>query len=246
MDTLHLLPFISTAITFAFAAAVLNRWRAGRTLHALLWGLGLVLYGLGTLAEAYLAVWWHPLVLRLWYLTGAMLTAAWLGQGTVYLLVRRRGVAHALAAGLLVVSVIAAVAVFTAPLTGAQFVPGLPISTQYKSLLTRSGLMVLLTILLNIYGTLTLVGGALWSAWLFWRKRVLPHRMAGNIIIAAGAMFPAAAGTLIRLGLGDWLYVSELIGAALMFVGFYLAIRPQVAPNRHAPANLHVRAGEHS
>jgi len=114
-------------------------------------------------------------------------------------------------------------------------VPGIPISTQYKSLLTRSSLMVLTTILLNIYGTLALVGGALWSAWLFWRKRALLHRMTGNIVIAAGAMFPAAAGTLIRLGLGDWLYVSELIGAALMFAGFYLATRPQPVVQR-APA----------
>ena len=235
MDAIHLLPFISTAITFVFAAAVLNRFRVGHTLHSLLWGLGLVWYGLGTLAEAYLALWWSPLVLRLWYLSGAMLTAAWLGQGTVYLLIRKPGVAHALAAGLMLVSVVAAIAVFTAPLTGADFVPGIPISTQYKSLLTRSSLMVLTTILLNIYGTLALVGGALWSAWLFWRKRALLHRMTGNIVIAAGAMFPAAAGTLIRLGLGDWLYVSELIGAALMFAGFYLATRPQPVVQR-APA----------
>jgi len=235
VDALHLLPFISTAITFAFAVAVLNRFRAGRTPHSLMWGLGLVWYGLGTFAEAYLAVWWSPFILRLWYLAGAMLTAAWLGQGTMYLLVRKRGVAHAFAAGLLLVSVVAAIAVFSAPLTGAAFVPGVAISTQYKALLTRSGPIVLLTILLNIYGTLTLVGGALWSAWLFWRKRVLLNRVAGNIVIAAGAMFPAAAGTLIRLGLGDWLYVSELIGATLMFLGFYLAVRPQPV-ERRAPA----------
>ena len=120
MDAIHLLPFISTAITFVFAAAVLNRFRVGRTLHSLLWGLGLVWYGLGTLAEAYLALWWSPLVLRLWYLSGAMLTAAWLGQGTVYLLIRKPGVAHAFAAGLMLLSVVAAIAVFTAPLAGAD------------------------------------------------------------------------------------------------------------------------------
>jgi hypothetical protein len=232
MDLIHLLPFGSTAITFIFAGAVLNRFRAARTWHTLLWGLGLGLYGLGTLTEAYLALWWSPLVLRLWYLSGAMLTAAWLGQGTVYLLVRRRGVAHLLAAGLALASVLAAVLVFTAPLDSAGFVPGIPISTQYKHLLTRGGLMVLTTVLLNVYGTVTLVGGALWSAWLFWRKRVLLHRAAGNVIIAVGAMFPAAAGTLIRLGLGDWLYLSELIGSVLMFAGFYLAIRPQPAERR--------------
>jgi hypothetical protein len=235
MDLVHILPFVSTAITAAFAVAVLRRYLAGRRLHSLLWGLGLALYALGTLAEAYLALRWSPFMLRLWYLTGAMLTAAWLGQGTVYLLVRRPGVAHALLALLLLASLAAAVAVFLAPVDSAAFRAGAPISTQYRGLLSRSGLMILLTILLNIYGTLTLVGGALWSAWLFARKRVLPNRMLGNLLIAAGALFPAGAGTLIGLGLADWLYASELAGAALMFWGFHLSTQPQPAA-RPAPA----------
>jgi hypothetical protein len=40
-------------------------------------------------------------------------------------------------------------------------------------------------------------------------------------------MFPAAGGTFIRLGLADWLYASELAGAVIMFVGFWLATLPQ-------------------
>jgi hypothetical protein len=234
MDLVHILPFVSTAITAAFAVAVLRRYLVGRRLHSLLWGLGLALYALGTLAEAYLALRWSPFMLRLWYLTGAMLTAAWLGQGTVYLLVRRPGVAHALLVLLLLASLAAAVAVFLAPVDSAAFQAGAPISTQYRGLLARSGLMILLTILLNIYGTLTLIGGALWSAWLFARKRVLPNRMLGNLLIAAGALFPAGAGTLIGLGLADWLYASELAGAVLMFWGFHLSTQPQPAA-RPAP-----------
>ena len=80
-----------------------------------------------------------------------------------------------------------------------------------------------LTILLNIYGTLTLVGGALYSAYLFWRKKVLANRMFGNILIAAGALMPATAGTFVQAGLVDWLYLSELLGVLLMFSGFVLA-----------------------
>jgi hypothetical protein len=231
MDIIHILPFISTAITFFFAAAVFNRYRIGRKPHSLMWGIGLTFYSLGTLAEAYLALRWSPTLLRLWYLCGAMLSAAWLGQGTIFLLIRRPGVARNIAIGLAVVSLAAAVAVFTAPVSGAAFQTGVPVSTQYKDLLTRTGLMILFTILLNIYGTITLVGGAAWSAWLFWRKHVLANRMVGNILIAAGALFPASAGTLIRLGVGDWLYVSELVGAGLMFLGFWLATQPQPAEN---------------
>jgi hypothetical protein len=239
MDIVHALPFVSTAITLLFALAVLQRYRVGRKPHSLLWGIGLLLYGAGTLAEAYLALRWSPFALRAWYLTGAMLTAAWLGQGTVYLLVRKPRVAHALMGVLGLLSLVAMVAVFLAPVDGSGFQPGVPISTQYRSLLTRSGPIVLLTILLNIYGTLALVGGAVWSAWLFWRKRVLPNRMLGNLLIAAGAMLPASAGTFIGLGWADWLYVSELAGAALMFLGFYLATQPQSAER---PARAVARA----
>lgn len=53
--------------------------------------------------------------------------------------------------------------------------------------------------------------------------------MLGNILIAAGALSPALGGTFLRAGHGDWLYLSELIGAILMYIGFVLAVkdRPQ-------------------
>lgn len=79
----------------------------------------------------------------------------------------------------------------------------------------------------NIYGLLTLVGGAIWSAYLFWRKRVLPNRVIGNVLIAAGALSIGFASTLTRLGYGQLLYLGELIAALLMFAGFLIAARPQ-------------------
>ncbi len=237
MDLLHTLPFISTVITLAFAGAVFYRFLKGRRWHTLAWSFGLLLYAAGTFSEAYLALAWSPFILRLWYLSGAMLTAAWLAQGSVYLLVRKARVAHGLALALAVVSLAALGLVALAPLDAAGFQPGVAISTQYKDLLTRTRPMVILTVLLNIYGTLGLVGGAAYSAWLFWRKHVLLNRMLGNILIAVGGLFPAAAGTLIRVGLGDWLYISELLGAAIMFVGFTLATQTQTAPKEQtAPA----------
>jgi vacuolar-type H+-ATPase subunit I/STV1 len=154
-----------------------------------------------------------------------MLTAAWLGQGSVYLLVRKRRVATTLMVILAVTSVAAAMLVFFAPLTPAanSFDVTQPVSAQYKDILTRNAAIVALTIILNIYGTITLVGGALYSAWLFWRKKILLNRMLGNILIATGALMPAMAGSFLRLGLVDWLYLSELMGVVLMFAGFSLA-----------------------
>ena len=53
--------------------------------------------------------------------------------------------------------------------------------------------------------------------------------MVGNVLIAAGALLPAMGGTFISLGLADWLYVSEFLGAVLMYLGFVKAVAPQPA-----------------
>jgi hypothetical protein len=235
---MHYIPILSTLVSFAFAAAVLSRYPYKRGLHLLFWGIGLILYGLGTLSEVILGFTFSPLVLKLWYLCGAMLTAAWLGQGTIFLLVRRRGVATGLAVVLVVLSLAALGMLLAAPVTGAAaaYNTSLPVSEQYKEILTRNGVIILLTILLNLYGTLGLVGGALYSAFLFWRKRVLADRMLGNILIAAGALMPAMAGSFIKAGLADWLYVSELLGAILMYIGFLRATASPVVGQEAATA----------
>jgi len=227
---------LSTIVTAIFAIAVFNRYRQRKGTHLLLWGIGLVFYGLGTLTEVILSITFSEFALKVWYLSGAMLTAAWLGQGTVHLLVRKRGVASALTTILLIVSVVAAILVFTAPLypAAADYNTSLPASEQYKEIMTRNSLTIILTILLNIYGTITLVGGAIYSAFLFWRKKVLLNRMVGNILIAAGAMMPAIGGTFVQAGLVDWLYLSEFLGVILMYAGFMQATAQQPVANPRA------------
>jgi len=182
---MHYVPIFSTIVTLIFAIAVFERYRRRGGAHLLLWGIGLILYGMGTLTEAVMLFTFQPLVLKLWYLSGAMLTAAWLGQGTVHLLVRRRGVAKTLTVILSLVSIISAGLILAAPVTSAtSYNLDLPASAQYKDILVRSGAIIALTIILNIYGTIGLVGGAIYSAFLFWRKQVLANRMVGNILIA--------------------------------------------------------------
>ena len=222
---MHYLSIFSTIISFAFAIAVFNRFRVRHGAHLLLWSIGLLLYGIGTLTEVISLFTFNAIALKLWYLSGAMLTAAWLGQGTINLLVRKRGIASTLNILLAVISLLALVLVLTAPITSAAatYNTAESLSAQYKDILTRSGLMVLLTILLNTYGTFTLVGGAIYSAYIFWRKHVLFNRMIGNILIAAGAILPAIGGSFIRMGLPDFLYLSEFLGAILMYIGFLQA-----------------------
>jgi hypothetical protein len=220
------LPFISCVVSFAFAYSVFRRYLRRRGLHLLLWGIGMVFYGIGGFCEAYYAAFgWNSLVFRLWYLFGAILVAAWLGQGTVYLLVRRRW-AHALMIVLGVGSLYGLIRVFGAQLDPALMGSSVHTGSELSGRAIVSPGVRLLTPFFNVYGTVTLVGGAAYSAWLFWRKRILLHRTIGNILIAAGAILPAFGGTFSRVGLPGALYLGELLGAVLMFAGFVRATTP--------------------
>ncbi|MEN8171994.1 MAG: hypothetical protein ABFS03_03850 [Chloroflexota bacterium] len=217
------LPLISAIVSFIFATVVFTRYLARKRPHLLLWSIGMVFYGIGGFCEWYYGFFgWNELVYRMWYLFGAILVAAWLGQGTVYLLAKRKW-AHILLVLLILGSVYGAFKVFS-----AQIDPGLlTVSTHTGSELSGHAITTpgvrSLTPIFNLYGTATLVGGAIYSAWIFFRKRVLLHRTIGNILIAIGALAPAFGGAFSRMGISAALYIGELLGAVLMFIGFLRA-----------------------
>ncbi|GAB4473044.1 MAG: hypothetical protein Kow0088_08040 [Anaerolineales bacterium] len=220
------LPFIASLVSFTFAVFVFKRYQQRKGTHLLFWGIGLIFYGIGGFCEGYYSAFgWNPLIYRLWYLFGAILVAAWLGQGTVFLLAKTNW-ARITFILLLLGSSYGAVRVFTAQLDPSLLTTSAHTGSELSGhAIVTSGVRTL-TPLFNLYGTITLVGGAIYSAWLFWRKRVLLHRTIGNILIAVGAMAPAFGGTFSRLGIPGALYLSELIGVILMFAGFIRATTP--------------------
>ena len=221
-----LLPFTSSVISLVFAYLVFRRYAMRRGAHLLLWGIGMVFYGIGGFCEGYYgALGWNPLVFRLWYLFGAILVAAWLGQGTVYLLVHKRW-ANALMMVLALGSLYGLARVATAELDPSLMTSSLHTGSELSGRAIVTPGVRMLTPFFNLYGTVTLVGGAMWSAWLFWRKRILLHRTIGNVLIAIGAILPAFGGAFSRLGIPNALYLSELSGAVLMFIGFIRATTP--------------------
>ena len=186
----------------------------------------MVFYGIGGFCEAYFGVFgWSPLIFRMWYLFGAMLVAAWLGQGTVYLLAKRKW-ANALMIVLSLASLYAAIRVITAQLDPSLMTESVHTGSELSGHAIVTGGVRGLTPFFNLYGTVTLVGGALYSSWIFWRKRILLHRTIGNILIAVGAMLPAFGGTFSRFGLPNALYLGELLGTILLFAGFIRATTP--------------------
>ncbi len=239
----QILPFFSTAIMFWFTVDVLRRYYVRRNLAYLYWGIGLAMFGAGSFAEAFLSLAWNKWVFVVWYLFGAILNPAWLGQGTLYLLVKRRWV-HIMAGVLILASIASAILMLSIPLNESGFHLGLPISAkaQYKAIIPPNsfGLVLIPTIIFGTDGLVLLVGGALYSAFLFWRKRVLPNRVIGNVLIATGALSVGTSSVLTGLGYGQYLYLGELLAAILMFIGFRFAARPQpedVAIRESVPAS---------
>ncbi len=207
------LPLVSCVISFVFAVTVLDQFFAQRKPYQLIWAIGLFMYFISTGTEFWTGAWGlNETIYRLWYLFGAIFVAAYLGMGTLYLLARRR-VAHIIMAILLVASLYAMFRVFAT---------SIDLSTLHH--LSGSAMpqgVRLMTPFFNTFGTIALVGGAIYSAWVYWRRRFMPHRMISNILIAVGAILPAFGGMLMRLGGPIWFfYLLELLGIIIIFIGF--------------------------
>jgi hypothetical protein len=86
-----LLPAATSLFALVFSVALFDQWRERRGAFQLAWAIGMLFYGLGSGSEALAAAGgWNELLYRIWYLTGAAWTPAWLGLGTAFLLGRTR------------------------------------------------------------------------------------------------------------------------------------------------------------
>ncbi|MDP2918624.1 MAG: hypothetical protein Q8O43_00155 [Dehalococcoidia bacterium] len=207
------LTLISSVVSLIFAVLVFIQFLTHKKPYQLIWAIGIIMYGIGTGAEFWTESYGlNETVYRLWYLFGAILVSAYLGMGTVYLLVKRP-VAHIVMVLLGVASIYAVYRVYNAPVD-------LGIISQLSGKALPGGIRML-TPFYNSFGTLALVGGALYSAWVFWRRKIMPHRVVSNILIAFGAILPAIGGTQLKLGgqLGLF-YTLELAGIVIIFIGF--------------------------
>ena len=208
-------PLVTCIVSFIFAITVLDQYFARRKPYQILWAIGLFMYCISTFTEFWWNVYGHvEIMYRLWYLIGAILVAAYLGQGTLYLLMRRK-TAH------IIMAVLGAATVYAVYRT-------LSVNINISGLtkLTGVGIMptdirTIITPIFNTFGTFALIGGAIYSAVIFWRRHILPHRVAANILIAFGAILPAAGGIHISTGGNlNLFFIFELAGVIIMFIGF--------------------------
>lgn len=232
----HYIPIVTTLVALAFTPLVFRRWRARRPApHLFWWSAGIALYGVGTLTESLTTLFgWNEWVFRSWYISGALLGGAPLAQGTAYLLLKRR-TADTIATLLIAVVAVASV-----------FVVLTPIQTELVEPHRLTGAVMewqkvrLFSPFINTYAFLLLVGGAAWSAWKFRDAAEARHRYVGNIFIAAGGLLPGIGGMATRMGHTEVLYVTELIGLTLIWIGYRYNVQPDAV--RGAPPKIHQSA----
>jgi hypothetical protein len=227
---IYYLPVVTTVLTLIFAAFIyrryLQRGRWGN--HLLWWTIGVLTFGMGTFSEAYhTLLGWNPVIFRFWYIVGAFLGGAPLATGTIWLLLKPQTARKLTVALILVVSV-ASVLVILSPVTAPvdKFLPphGSALDWRWVRFISP---------FINTYATVFLVGGAIISAVRFRRvsrmdspsATLARDRFLGNVGIAVGAILPAIGGTASRMGHTEILYVLELIGISIIWIGYWLNIR---------------------
>lgn len=235
---------ITAVVTGIFTAVIFRRYWQRRRAHMLAWGIGMLMYFIGTLSQVVLAVTWSPFFFAMWYWTGALMVAPWLGQGTAYLLIRRGSIARNIQMALILVMCMTLPwTLFFTEFNASAWEPGADVTEIYRDFtdadgnVIREGIMQgssrgtvrFFSPIMNVWGTLLLVGGAIYSARAFRRKQIMRNRVIGNWLIAAGGLLPAFSGALIRLGDPSWKYLGELGGAVLIFAGFLFATQRAIA-----------------
>ncbi|MDQ2966937.1 MAG: cbb3-type cytochrome c oxidase subunit I [Actinomycetota bacterium] len=213
-------PIAAALLAAAFALLLLRSLLRRAAGQKALWAVGFALFAVAAASEAAAQrAGWNPALFRLYYIAGGVLTVAYLGAGSAWLLLPRRG-RDVLVGGLAVATVAAITTVLIAPVD----VPGLAAahSGQPPANGVLGGHAFLWAVVLNSFGTLLLVGGSLLSI----ARR---QRVRANVWIASGALTVAAATGLSRTGDMSLVYLGELVGIALMFCGFTL---PAPAPKR--------------
>ncbi len=209
------LPAITALVAAAFAIVVLRQYAGHRKTYQLIWAAGFAMFAIAAFA-GFLARsgGTTDTEYRLFYLFGAILNVAWLALGTVYLLAPRRWADLSLVA-VTVLSLVAGYAVSSAPVDLAAATAGHP--AYPNGSLARS-----MALIGSGVGSVVLIGGAIWSAWVFLRRRHNGRRAIANVIIAVGVFIVAFGGTAAFTGLGGILELTNLVGLAVMFAGFLL------------------------
>lgn len=221
---IELIPVGTTVLAVVFFMQIWPHYRIRRSPWLFWWAIGVACFGLGTLSESIHAIrGWSETNQRFWYIIGALLGGFPLAQGTVYLHMKR-GFADISAICVVSIAAVASLNVLLSPVS-------LPPDFDYN----LSGKVFEWTWVryfspvINLYALLFLVGGAIWSARQYYFINNRKAHFRGNILIAMGGLLPGIGGAFTRIGHIEVLYITELIGLLLIFLGYRVIKKENLA-----------------
>lgn len=222
----HYLPIVTTLLSAIFCYEILSRYRNKPFARQLLWwGIGVGVYGIGTMVESATTLFgWHVVLFKMWYAFGALLGGAPLAIGTVYLLFGKKA-GNISASALLAVVAVTSVFVILSPVRMELVEPNMLSSTVLEWQKIR-----IVSPFVNGIAFLILVGGAIYSAVRFYANPGARNLVYGNVLIALGATLPGIGGMGSRLGMTELLYTGELFGIILIWMGYRQCRMPRQQP----------------
>jgi hypothetical protein len=214
---------LATAILgFVYVGLLVDQYVKRHKMHQLMWAIGFLFYAVAAVMEFWseFSGVWDPTVYRVYIVLAASLVG-FLGNGTLYLVTKKRLWGDLYLGFNLVMLAIFLYGTFTATLLMSKLVPGIVVGGQA---LGASGTFPrLMSLPFNIPGSLLLLGGAVLSIIKFWPKKAFRYRVWANVLIIIGTLMIAGAGSMARFGASGGLYVGEMVASAVLLWGFMMA-----------------------
>jgi hypothetical protein len=212
---IYYIPIITSFLSICFFIEIYKHYLSKKKKYLLWWMLGVVTFGLGTLSESLHAlIGYNEFNLRFWYIIGALLGGFPLAQGTVYLLFSKK-FANRTTIFFVSYIIIAAIFVILTPISIPEDFDGRLTGKVFEWTWVR-----FFSPLINLYAFIFLVGGAIYSAYKYFKMKNLLYRVYGNSAIAIGGILPGIGGSFTRAGYVEVLFVTELVGLAFIYIGY--------------------------
>jgi hypothetical protein len=217
IDFIHKIPILTTLLSAIFFVILYNHWVfKNKPAYLFWWMLGVLCYGLGTLTESIVSIfYWSEPVFKSWYILGALLGGFPLAQGSVYLIFKKR-TADIMMYLMVSIIIVASLLVLLSPIDYSLVEPS---RLTGKVLVWKK--VRLITPIVNLYAFIFLVGGAAYSAYRYSKDPLFKSRFIGNIFIAIGGLLPGIGGSFTKFGYTEVLYVTELMGIVLIYLGYH-------------------------
>ena len=234
MSVIYYVPIATFLTSIAFSWVLLSHYLRKKEAYYILWWLiGVLTYGAGTLTESLnTIVGWCETNFRWWYITGALLGGAPLAQGTVYLILKKK-IAHILSVILIISVVVASYFVLQSPinfeLVNPERMSGKIFQWQWVRYFSP---------FINLYALAFLVGGAIYSAFKYYRASGSGSRFKGNLLIAIGGLLPGIGGSFTRFGYVEVLYITEFTGLVLIIWAYQTMRNDSTTSIHHAQKQL--------